>query len=289
MSGGWRARISVLPLPVSHLRPMSLSIPVRTHRNQEEKRLLCVTCMWTTCLRHSLISNKTSFQDDFKAYIEKLRGIVRHTCEGCQKTFCLACGESYSSTEKPRPGMNNEVDIALFHCANLQGVIIGMGLAIVQMHYDFQAGPSPSSPTLPASTEEPEKKKRKLGSVLKGIVPSIHLGPNDEDEYGGKKSRSGIGYAGTTREDVRIRLFITERFFLLIAMLSSADIWTAGGNGVAKGEGQQFGRATFYRAILSTFRKTRRRRSGQRLPHPPHHSCSHPPKVQRPLQCPSPQ
>jgi hypothetical protein len=98
--------------------------------------------------------------------------------------------------------MNNDIDHALFHCANLQGVIIGMGLAIVQTHYDFQTGPSNSTPSLPASPEEPEKKKRKLGSVLKGIVPSMPSSPHDDDEYGGKKSKSGIGYAGTTREDV---------------------------------------------------------------------------------------
>jgi hypothetical protein len=107
--------------------------------------------------------------------------------------------------------MNNDVDHALFHCANLQGVIIGMGLAIVQTHYDFQTGPSNSTPSLPASPDEPEKKKRKLGSVLKGIVPSMPLSFHDDDEYGGKKSKSGIGYAGTTREDVRTGCFCHVR------------------------------------------------------------------------------
>jgi hypothetical protein len=103
--------------------------------------------------------------------------------------------------------MNSDIDHALFHCANLQGVIIGMGLAIVQTHYDFQTGPSNSTPSLPASPDEPEKKKRKLGSVLKGIVPSMPSALHEEDEYGGKKAKGGIGYAGTTKEDVCIRLF----------------------------------------------------------------------------------
>lgn len=147
---------------------------------------------------------KTKFQQpDFKEYISRLDRTVRQTCSKCSRDYCLACGESYSQSEKPRPGIAAEDN--LFHCANLQGVIVGMGLAMVQKQYDMQ-----TSPNSAASPEEPEKKKRKLVDTVKSTALSmINSSPtsNDEDDgllpFGKKVKNTGIGYAGSVREDVR--------------------------------------------------------------------------------------
>lgn len=114
--------------------------------------------------------------------------------------YCLACGESYSSTEKPRPGIG--ADDTLFHCANLQGVLLGMGLSMVQKQYDNQGSIISPSP------DEPDKKKRKIDDVdasqttpSQPVVPPS-WNPHMDEYYGTNKSKSGIGYAGTVKEDV---------------------------------------------------------------------------------------
>ncbi|KAG8860817.1 hypothetical protein FRB91_000605, partial [Serendipita sp. 411] len=151
----------------------------------------------------SAIRKKSDFfalYSDFHEYISNLTSIVRHTCLGCQKCFCLACGESYSQSEKSRPGIGDSD--TLFHCGNLQGLILGMGLAIVQSQYDSQ---SSSTTANAASSDEPEKKKRKLTSSLKSIVPGFISSPvdiDDDDGTGTGKKRGGIGYAGNVKEDM---------------------------------------------------------------------------------------
>ncbi|CCA72505.1 hypothetical protein PIIN_06442 [Serendipita indica DSM 11827] len=134
---------------------------------------------------------------DFKQYTSHVSKLVRHVCTGCSKPYCLACGESYSQTEKARPGIG--ADDPLFHCGNLQGLMIGMGLAIVQMQHDSQDASSKDLQT-PSSPDEPEKKKRKLGTSLKSVVPGFLSGPSEDDEAAKKKS--GIGYAGNVKEDM---------------------------------------------------------------------------------------
>lgn len=132
----------------------------------------------------------TSSQRDFLTYIDKVQGKVRQGCPSCSKTFCLACGESYSAPDKSRPGIAAEDE--LFHCANLQGVILGMGLSMVQQLFADQAKTASNSPG------EPEKKKRKTDKAA---------GAYDEDEdvvtpSGAQKLKGGIGYAGSRQEDV---------------------------------------------------------------------------------------
>lgn len=132
----------------------------------------------------------TPHQRDFLTYIDKVKGKVRQVCPSCSKTFCLACGESYSAPDKSRPGIAAEDE--LFHCANLQGVTLGMGLSMVQQLFADQAKNESNS------SGEPEKKKRKTDKVA---------GAYDEDEdlitpSSAQKLKGGIGYAGSRQEDV---------------------------------------------------------------------------------------
>jgi hypothetical protein len=136
----------------------------------------------------------TSTQRDFETYIVNVKSEVRQACPSCSRTFCLACGESYSAPDKSRPGIAAEDE--LFHCANLQGVILGMGLSMVQQLFTEQAK------TAPNSSGEPEKKKRKTD---RGYA-------SDEDIMtpppGAQKLKGGIGYAGSRQEDVGVAIAV---------------------------------------------------------------------------------
>jgi len=117
-----------------------------------------VSLMLVSCAHSSV----NVFKPDFQAYIEHLEGIVPQKCLRCQKTFCLACGEFVHPETRPSAASKTNSDAParnhpLFHCSNLQGVILGIGLFMVDRLFDeqkdFRVAPAP---TLLAS------KKRKV-------------------------------------------------------------------------------------------------------------------------------
>ncbi|KAB5592375.1 Ubiquitin conjugating enzyme family protein [Ceratobasidium theobromae] len=132
----------------------------------------------------------------FATYIEKLREIVQFNCPKCGQTYCLACGESVSVTpghQRSFPGAPGAAK-PLFHCANLQGVILGIGLHMIEQL--FQEQHRTSEDTIGGS------KKRKVSPQVGGPVAY-----DDDDEYlssemiRGKKAKAGTGYAGMGKED----------------------------------------------------------------------------------------
>lgn len=135
-------------------------------------------------------------QPDFGSYIDALRKTVQQKCTSCSAEFCLACGEPISRDKVHRPSAATD-DNPLFHCSNLQGVILGVGLSMLEDAYTetnvAAAGASESN----SSKSTPAKKKRKLEGTPE----------EDEEEYygsgpKGKKAKGGIGYAGAVKEDV---------------------------------------------------------------------------------------
>jgi hypothetical protein len=123
-------------------------------------------------------------QPDFPAYTEHLLAILERQCPRCAKTFCFACGEALS--EKRAAGAD-----PLFHCPELQGVLIGVGLSMVEHMVAAQAGAGDADPD-DAATAAPVSNKRR----------------NAADD-GAKKARvktsvapGGTGYAGAAQEDV---------------------------------------------------------------------------------------
>lgn len=113
--------------------------------------------------------------------------------------FCFACGEPINGPKIPEP-TNAQDDRDLFHCSNLQGIILGVGLAMLeQLYHDQLQNP------LFAENKARTTKRRKTDPVIS--TPMILDPDDDDDNYlsspsQGKKSKLGVGYAGDQKEDV---------------------------------------------------------------------------------------
>jgi hypothetical protein len=112
--------------------------------------------------------------------------------------FCFACGEPINDPKDPESTKDKDRD--LFHCSNLQGIILGVGLAMLEQLYHDQL-------QNPLSLENKVRtvKRRKTDAIINSPVI---LDPDDDDDSylsppsQGKKSKLGVGYAGDQKEDV---------------------------------------------------------------------------------------
>ncbi|KAI9507568.1 hypothetical protein F5148DRAFT_1204007 [Russula earlei] len=134
----------------------------------------------------------------FEVYISYLREIVRKKCKKCSKVFCFACGEPINGPKVPESTKASN-DNDLFHCSNLQGIILGVGLAMLeQLYHDQLQNP------LGHENKVRTSKRRKTDPVIN--APMILDPDDDDDSYlspptQGKKSKLGVGYAGDQKED----------------------------------------------------------------------------------------
>ena len=140
-----------------------------------------------------------SRQSNFGVYINHLRGIVRKKCKRCFRVFCFACGEPINDPKTPESTKALD-DRDLFHCSNLQAIILGVGLAMLeQLYHDQLQNPFGQENKVRTS------KRRKTDPVIN--TPMILDPDDDDDNYlsppsQGKKSKLGVGYAGDQKEDV---------------------------------------------------------------------------------------
>ncbi|KAF8272514.1 hypothetical protein EI94DRAFT_1769775 [Lactarius quietus] len=158
-------------------------------------------CVCPSGCGYSITRTKSHFFaifPSFEVYIDYLRGIVRQKCEKCFKKFCLACGEPLNGPRSPESEKGSNAN-DLFHCSNLQGVILGVGLALLEQLYHDQLQ-NPLGPENKVRTS----KRRKTDPI---INTSMILDPDDDDDSyltppaQGKKPKVGIGYAGDQKED----------------------------------------------------------------------------------------
>ncbi|RPD67361.1 ubiquitin conjugating enzyme family protein [Lentinus tigrinus ALCF2SS1-7] len=139
----------------------------------------------------------------FPAYIKHLESIVPRTCTRCSKTFCFACGESSAPNHSKVSG-SLQVDASLFHCANLQGVILGVGLAMLEKSYlDDAQDPGNQQ----KSSDRTSRKRRKPEAPVAAVADVLDDDDDDDDAFyptimQGKKPKLGTGYAGDAREDM---------------------------------------------------------------------------------------
>lgn len=159
--------------------------------------------------QHEVYSLDTDgyLQSEFSKYIEQLRRIVRHTCPSCHKAYCIACGEPINAEKTQRPNAATGDD-PLFHCSNLQGVILGNGLSMLEQVYADVI----QEPVEYELSKSRNSKRRKTDIPLPAHIgghASTPDGDDDDDDsyyspFGrkGSKAKGGTGYAGDQKEDV---------------------------------------------------------------------------------------
>lgn len=102
------------------------------------------------------------------------------------------------STERATRPEGATLNDILFHCSDIQGIILGVGLSMLEQMFVEQTQEGFRINTQPSKTT---KKRKARESVVDDM---------DEDEdthYGssiirGKKPKGGTGYAGASKEDV---------------------------------------------------------------------------------------
>ncbi|KAI0717965.1 ubiquitin conjugating enzyme family protein [Fomitopsis betulina] len=131
----------------------------------------------------------------FATYIKHLQNIVPRTCARCRKQYCFACAEPIES----KPASTDPTD-HLFHCPNLQGVILGVGLTMLEKMFVDQTQDSSNQ-----STPNTKGAKRRNADPIH-LPADLDDDDDDETYYAavthGKKAKLGTGYAGDVREDI---------------------------------------------------------------------------------------
>jgi hypothetical protein len=119
---------------------------------------------------------------------------VRRRCEKCQAEFCYACGESMINDRTKR----SEENTVLFHCSNIQGVILGIGLSMLEQCF------AEVTSNATDGADEQSRKRRKMSNAEPDPPVAIMLGTGTKIYA---KKHKGVGYAGDQAEDVRPFLY----------------------------------------------------------------------------------
>ncbi|PFH46326.1 hypothetical protein AMATHDRAFT_70134 [Amanita thiersii Skay4041] len=126
---------------------------------------------------------------DFSSYVSRLRKVLRRKCEMCSCVFCFACGEPVA-TDKAKGSME---DNSLFHCSNIQGVILGVGLSMLEQYF--------AETVTPINNVEEQTRKRRKTEGHEADLPVVAIMLGTGAKVYSKKAKGGIGYAGEQVED----------------------------------------------------------------------------------------
>ncbi|KAF9534355.1 hypothetical protein CPB83DRAFT_889347 [Crepidotus variabilis] len=132
---------------------------------------------------------------DFSTYISRLRESIVKTCPRCHSKVCLACQESYANENKAGRDEN-----PLFHCATLQGVILGVGLSMLEHMFEQNPQSDPEPVGTPPEPTGRNSKRRKLDISSSHDVDDEDAIYNPFSSAAGK-ARVGTGYDGDATED----------------------------------------------------------------------------------------
>lgn len=87
----------------------------------------------------------------------------------------------------------------MFHCPNLQGILLGVGLFMLENKYTEQYSPVALDDVSQPKNRNPKRRKTDTGNSSPA---------SEVDDYDyisgpvGKKAKGGTGYAGSQKEDV---------------------------------------------------------------------------------------
>lgn len=134
--------------------------------------------------------------------------VVQANCPECNRTICLACSDEVSTNASKKKSNPTDTPDVLLHCPDLQAVILGVGLSLVEkLYYSDLQTPSGSSPNLRPA------KKTKLETPNVNDQLSIELDPDEimisRHHRGRNPGPKGVGYGGVAsgRDDVRPFVF----------------------------------------------------------------------------------
>ncbi|KAG8983238.1 hypothetical protein FRB90_006206, partial [Tulasnella sp. 427] len=145
----------------------------------------------------------------FEQYNESLRAKVVRKCPKCSQELCIACGEMVSDADKNRASHQPRYD-PLFHCSDLQGLLLGMGLYMIDSAYasemlglgggdGTESGRAAKKRRVDTSPDE-SATPPSSGNIISNIFGSA-TGAASAAAAAAKK-KSGIGYDGAIKEDM---------------------------------------------------------------------------------------
>nr|XP_019009265.1 uncharacterized protein I206_05913 [Kwoniella pini CBS 10737]OCF48046.1 hypothetical protein I206_05913 [Kwoniella pini CBS 10737] len=125
---------------------------------------------------------------DYATYTTYLNSKIRPICPQCSQATCLACGERVNDIgpfdEKGKNPFLVSNDV-LLHCPNLQGVLLGVGLHMIEQAFSTQH----ESRSLTTSIANPPSKKQNAGAIHDNLKKTVKI------------SSKGTGYSGSSKED----------------------------------------------------------------------------------------
>nr|XP_018260191.1 uncharacterized protein I303_07108 [Kwoniella dejecticola CBS 10117]OBR82349.1 hypothetical protein I303_07108 [Kwoniella dejecticola CBS 10117] len=158
---------------------------------------------------HEFVRNEDDFFllfSDFSAYTAYLKGKTRATCPLCRQITCLACGDKINADGGLTPQNNGKapnlpVEKILLHCPNVQGVLLGVGLHMIEQAFS-SGGESRSqvkNMSGKSSVRAPPEKKQKTSADRLSLTISKTSREESDDVV--STSSKGIGYDGSSSDD----------------------------------------------------------------------------------------
>ena len=167
----------------------------------------------------------------------------------------------------------------LFHCPNLQGVILGIGLATLEEVFAEEG-----EHVTPSAGDKSKSGKRRKADIIPMPHPIDQDDDDDDDHYPpafqAKKMKLCVGYAGDVREGVSPSMLpIPSMFFFLLKKCCSLsdmilDFWASRSTSYSKSQGWETCEASKEHPCLSSICSSRRWGKVKRLPCTSHHTRS---------------
>ncbi|KAK0552846.1 hypothetical protein OC845_001514 [Tilletia horrida] len=158
-----------------------------------------------------------AFWPSIQEFVDHARAVVQRTCQRCSTGICLACGESVSngqtgsddanstrpkhkkSSETAQAGIDPRQD-PLFHCAELQSLLVGVGLGHIQRLHLDERNSGLSQAVCTALDDGQTKRKRKSPPSGDDLDFDYDDFSDSVSKRAKSKNTTGTGYAGSSAD-----------------------------------------------------------------------------------------